>query len=61
MTSAVITWRDRQYQESSKLDEVTLDQRMTQFDPLLPFRTLASLSPIDLTADIRREGRGGSR
>jgi len=31
------------------------------FDPLLPFRTLAILPLIDLPADIRREGRGGSR
>ncbi len=36
-------------------------QRTAGPDPLLPFRTLASLPLIDLTADIRREGRGGSR
>jgi hypothetical protein len=30
-------------------------------DPLLPFRTVAILPLIDLAADIRREGQGGSR
>ena len=30
-------------------------------DPELPFRTLAILPLIDRPADIRREGRGGSR
>jgi hypothetical protein len=34
---------------------------MAACDPLLPFRTLAILPLIDLTADIRREGRGGGR
>ncbi len=35
--------------------------RKVSFDPLLPLRTLAIFPLNDLTADIRREGRGGSR
>ncbi len=37
---------------------VDVGTAMAVIDPLLPFRTLAILPLIDLTADIRREGRG---
>ena len=58
------TWQISAYCSAALLCDVANHpekQRTTKPDPLLPFHTLAVLPPIDLTADIRREYRGGSR